>query len=98
MRGVRGHRLALLVLSIWGGIAVLGMAAALAQGYGLLGGSPGDGFVLFNVFALAGLPAWLITGGLTASRWRNTPSRYIAVRNVPAVVAALLWLAARGTS
>ena len=90
--------MALWVFSVWGGIAVLLMAGALAQGYGLLGGSTGDGFILFNVFALAGLPAWLITAGLTASRWRHTPGPYIAAQNVPAVVAAILWLAAGSAS
>ena len=69
------------------------MAASLADGYGLLGGASGDGFILFNVFALAGLPAWLITAGLTVSRWRHTPGPYIAAQNSPAVVAAIMWLA-----
>lgn len=67
------------------------MAGALAQGRGLMSGSSGDGFILFWIFGIAGLPAWLVTAGLTATRWNKTPALVLALQNLPGIAAAAMW-------
>ncbi len=79
------------VFIVWGTIAAVLMAGALAQGLGLLPGPSGDGFILFWIFGIAGLPAWLVTAALTATRWHKTPGLVLALQNLPGIAAAAMW-------
>lgn len=82
----------MLLFFVWALGATCWLAYVAIPGL-LSSGLSGDASIAFWLISMIGLPGWLIVAGLTIARWRNTPNANVALLNVPAVLAAIIYAA-----